>query len=130
MSSRRLGIWFTCALALLCGGHAAAQTYPARTVTVVAPYAAGGGADLIARLMAQKLADRLKQSFVVENRLGAGGVIAATSVARANPDGYTLFIGTSTQLAIQSTLHKKLAYDPGEDFAPVAMIAAVPFRSC
>jgi tripartite-type tricarboxylate transporter receptor subunit TctC len=126
MSPWRRGIWLACALAL-CGGHAEAQTYPARTVTVVAPYAAGGGADLIARLMAQKLADRLGQSFVVENRLGAGGVIAATSVARANPDGYTLFMGTSTQLAIQSTLHKKLAYNPGEDFAPVAMIAAVPF---
>ncbi|MPZ58253.1 MAG: tripartite tricarboxylate transporter substrate binding protein [Rhizobiales bacterium] len=121
------GIWLAGALVLSGGQHAVAQSYPARTVTVVAPYAAGGGADLIARLMAQKLADRLGQSFVVENRLGAGGVIAATSVAKASPDGYTLFMGTSTQLAIQSTLHKRLAYNPGEDFAPVAMIASVPF---
>jgi tripartite-type tricarboxylate transporter receptor subunit TctC len=114
-----------CALAL--APPAAAQTYPSRPVTVVAPYAAGGGADLIARLMAQKLGERLGQSFVVENRLGAGGVIAASSVAKAPPDGYTLFVGTSTQLAIQVTLHKKLPYDPATDFMPVALLASVPF---
>src|ERR1043165_2975764 len=93
-----------CLLAL--AQPAAAQTYPSRPVTIVAPYAAGGGADLIARLMAQKLTERLGQSFVVENRLGAGGVIAASSVAKATADGYTLFVGASTQLAIQVTLHK------------------------
>ena len=103
-----------CALIAFCvwalAHPAAAQTYPARPVTIVAPYAAGGGADLIARLMAQKLGERLHQSFVVENRLGAGGVIAASSVAKATPDGYTLFMGASTQLAIQVTLHKTLPY--------------------
>lgn len=104
-----------------------AQDYPARPVTLVAPYAAGGGADLVARLLAQKLGIRLGQSFVVENRLGAGGVIAANSVAKSAPDGYTLFLGTSTQLAIQVTLHKKLPYDPLTDFAPIALIARVPF---
>src|SRR5882672_2846973 len=107
--------------------HAAAQTYPSRPVTLVAPYAAGGGADLIARLLAQKLGERLGQSFTVENRLGAGGVIAATSVARATPDGYTLLMAASTQLAIQVTLHKKLPYDPATDFMPVALLASVPF---
>jgi tripartite-type tricarboxylate transporter receptor subunit TctC len=106
---------------------ARAEDYPARFVTMVSPYAAGGGADLIARVVAQKLTDRLGKSFVVENRLGAGGVIAASSVARAAPDGYTLFMGTSTQLAIQVTLHKTLSYDPAADFAPVALIASVPF---
>jgi tripartite-type tricarboxylate transporter receptor subunit TctC len=106
---------------------ASAQTYPSRPVTIVAPYAAGGGADLIARLMAQELGERLHQSLVVENRLGAGGVIAANSVAKATPDGYTLFVGTSTQLAIQVTLHKTLPYDPGTDFMPVALLASVPF---
>jgi tripartite-type tricarboxylate transporter receptor subunit TctC len=104
-----------------------AQDYPARPVTVVAPYAAGGGADLVARLLAQKLSERLRQSFVVENRLGAGGVIAANSVAKSPPDGYTLFLGTSTQLAIQVTLHKKLPYDPVTDFAPIALVGNVPF---
>src|SRR4051794_13488324 len=104
-----------------------AQDYPTRPVTVVAPYAAGGGADLVARVLAQNLGDRLRQSFVVENRLGAGGVIAASPVAKSSPDGYTLFLGTSTQLAIQVTLHKKLPYDPATDFAPIALIASVPF---
>jgi tripartite-type tricarboxylate transporter receptor subunit TctC len=106
---------------------ACADDYPGRLVAMVSPYAAGGGADLIARMVAQKLTDRLGRSFVVENRLGAGGVIAAASVARAAPDGYTLFMGTSTQLAIQVTLHKTLPYDPAADFAPVALIASVPF---
>jgi tripartite-type tricarboxylate transporter receptor subunit TctC len=116
------------AFAVLALAHpAAAETYPLRPVTIVAPYAAGGGADLIARLMAQKLGERLGQSFVVENRLGAGGVIAASSVAKATPDGYTLFMGASTQLAIQVTLHKTLPYDPAADFAPVALVASVPF---
>src|SRR3981081_2317580 len=105
----------------------AAEQYPARPVTIVAPYAAGGGADLIARLIALKLGERLGQSFLVENRLGAGGVIAANSVAKAAPDGYTLFMGASTQLAIQVTLHKKLPYDPAADFMPVALLASVPF---
>jgi tripartite-type tricarboxylate transporter receptor subunit TctC len=113
--------------ALALAQPAAAQTYPSRPVTIVAPYAAGGGADLIARLMAQKLTERLGQSFVVENRLGAGGVIAASSVAKATPDGYTLLVAASTQLAIQVTLHKKLPYDPATDFMPVALLASVPF---
>jgi tripartite-type tricarboxylate transporter receptor subunit TctC len=112
---------------LLVSSLARAQDYPARFVTMVSPYAAGGGADLLARVVAQKLADRLGKSFVVENRLGAGGVIAAASVARAAPDGYTLLMGTSTQLAIQVTLHKTLPYDPATDFAPVALVASVPF---
>jgi tripartite-type tricarboxylate transporter receptor subunit TctC len=116
------------AFAILAFAHpSTAETYPTRPVTIVAPYAAGGGADLIARLMAQKLGERLGQSFVVENRLGAGGVIAASSVAKATPDGYTLFMGASTQLAIQVTLHKTLPYDPAADFAPVALVASVPF---
>ena len=104
-----------------------AQDYPTRFVTMVSPYAAGGGADLIARVVARKLGERLGKSFIVENRLGAGGVIAAASVAKAAPDGYTLFMGTSTQLAIQVTLHKTLPYDPATDFAPVALVASVPF---
>src|SRR6202011_5825977 len=112
---------------LFAGSLAHAQDYPARFVTMVSPYAAGGGADLLARVVAQKLTDRLGKSFVVENRLGAGGVIAAAAVARAAPDGYTLLLGTSTQLAIQVTLHKTLPYDPATDFAPVALVASVPF---
>src|SRR5579872_6771265 len=105
----------------------AAPDYPARPVSVVVPYAAGGGLDLVGRLLAQKLTERDGQSFFVENRLGAGGVIAASAVAKATPDGYTLFAGSSTQLAIQVTLHKKLPYDPATDFVPIALVASVPF---
>jgi tripartite-type tricarboxylate transporter receptor subunit TctC len=126
-----IGSLARCSLATLAmaaaGQLAQAQDYPARPVTLVAPYAAGGGADLVARLLAQKLGDQFGQSFVVENRLGAGGVIAASSVAKATADGHTLFMGTSTQLAIQATLHKKLPYDPASDFAPIALVASVPF---
>ena len=125
MVVRALASLALCALAM--APPAPAQTYPTRPVTIVAPYAAGGGADLIARLMAQKLTERLGQSFVVENRLGAGGVIAASSVAKATPDGYTLLVAASTQLAIQVTLHKKLPYDPATDFMPIALLASVPF---
>jgi tripartite-type tricarboxylate transporter receptor subunit TctC len=114
-------------LSAVAGSSAHSQAYPTRPVTVVAPYAAGGGADLIARMLAQRLSDRLGQSFVVENCLGAGGVIAATSVAKSPADGYTLFLAASTQMAIQVTLHKKLPYDPATDFAPVALVASVPF---
>jgi tripartite-type tricarboxylate transporter receptor subunit TctC len=126
MTALKYGVAVALALFVL-SQHANAETYPSRPVTLVAPYAAGGGADLIARLLAQKLTERLGQSFVVENRLGAGGVIAANSVAKAAPDGYTLFMGASTQLAIQVTLHKTLPYDPATDFMPVALVASVPF---
>jgi tripartite-type tricarboxylate transporter receptor subunit TctC len=121
----RCALLVPCLLVLL--PRADAQDYPTRPVTLVAPYAAGGGADLVARLLAQKLGERLGQPFVVENRLGAGGVIAASSVAKAVPDGTTLFMGTSTQLAIQVTLRQKLPYDPAADFAPIALVAGVPF---
>ena len=104
-----------------------AANYPSRPVTVVVPYAAGGGLDLIARVLAQKLTERTGQSFFVENRLGAGGVIAANDVAKATADGYTIFAGSSTQLAIQVTLHKTLPYSPATDFMPIALVATVPF---
>jgi len=118
------------ALSLLAARGARAQgatNYPTRPVSVVVPYAAGGGLDLVARLLARKLSEHTGQSFFVENRLGAGGVIAANSVAKAPADGYTLLVGSSTQLAIQVTLHKKLPYDPAADFVPIALVASVPF---
>jgi len=106
---------------------AADENYPTRPVTVVVPYAAGGGLDVVARLLAAKLAERTGKGFIVENRLGAGGVIAANSVAKAAPDGYTILCGSSTQLAIQVTLHKALPYNPATDFMPIALVASVPF---
>src|SRR5262245_27424380 len=96
-----------------------AQDYPTRQVTLVVPYPAGGGLDLLARLIGQRLAERLGKPFVVENRAGAGTVIGANSVAKAPPDGYTIMLGTSTPFAINVTLHQNLPYDPAKDFAPI-----------
>ena len=105
----------------------AAQDYPARTTTIICPYAPGGATDILARMLARGLEERLGKSFVVENRPGAGTVLAAHMVAKAAPDGYTLLMGTSTPLAINATLHRKLPYDPAKDFVPLALIANVPF---
>ena len=114
-------------MAPICARAQDVENYPIRPVTVVVPYAVGGGLDLVARVLAQKLSERTGQSFFVENRLGAGGVIAANAVAKAIPDGYTILTGSSTQLAIQVTLHKTLPYDPATDFVPIALVASVPF---
>lgn len=108
-------------------GPAIAQDYPSRQVTIVFPFAPGGGADGVALLLAQKLSERLGRTFVVENRAGAGAVVGTAAVAKASPDGYTLLFGTSTPLAINATLFKKLPYDPAKDFAPIAHVANVPF---
>jgi tripartite-type tricarboxylate transporter receptor subunit TctC len=106
---------------------ATAQDYPTRQVTLVVPYAAGGGLDVFARQLAQRLSDRLGKPFVVENRTGAGTAIGSTYVARAAPDGHTLMLGTSTPFAINATLHKNLPYDPGKDFAPIVLTSNAPF---
>jgi tripartite-type tricarboxylate transporter receptor subunit TctC len=115
------------ALVLLQGTPAEAQDYPARPITFIVPYVAGGGTDLLARLIAKGLERRLGKPLVIENRPGAGTVIAATAAARATPDGYTLFMATSTPMAINVSMHKNLPYDPTTDLAPVGLVAQVPF---
>jgi tripartite-type tricarboxylate transporter receptor subunit TctC len=105
----------------------AAQDYPSRNVSFVVPTGAGAANDLIARVLAPKLSERLGKTFVVENRPGSGTVVGARSVLAAQPDGHTLLMATSTVLAINATLHKNLPYDPAKDFVPVALISAVPF---
>ncbi len=114
-------------LVVLAAPAVQAQDYPTRNVTFIVPTGAGAGTDLLARVLAPRLSERLGRSFVVENRPGAGTVIAAEAVAKSNPDGYTILMGTSTPLAINVTLHKKLPYDPIKDFVPLALIATVPF---
>jgi tripartite-type tricarboxylate transporter receptor subunit TctC len=106
---------------------ALAQTYPARPVTVVVPYAAGGNTDAIARTLASRLEQRMGQPFVVEQRTGAASVVGATYVSRAAPDGHTILIGTSTTMAINVSVYKNLPYDPTKDLAPIALVAGVPF---
>ena len=114
-------------LAVLAGSPVAAQHYPARAVTVMVPFAAGGGSDLLARLVAQKLEVRLGKPFIIENRPGAGTTIAAMATVRAAPDGYTLMQATSSTMAINVTMYKHLAYDPLKDLTPVALLSKSPF---
>jgi tripartite-type tricarboxylate transporter receptor subunit TctC len=96
---------------------AMAETYPARPVTIITPFAAGSQTDAAARLLSQQLQEALGQPFVIENKAGAGGLIAANAVARAKPDGYTLLLTTnSTHSAI--ALFKSVPYDPIKDFSP------------
>ena len=101
---------------------AAAQDYPTRPITLVVPYAAGGGNDVMARIVAEKMSRTLGQQVVVENRPGAGGSVATRQVARAAPDGYTLVIGGTGTLAVNPTLYPNVGYDPRKDFAPVGLI--------
>jgi len=116
------------ALGVLAAGlPAQAQDYPARPVTFVVPFAPGGVTTLFARLLSQKLEQQLGKPFVVENRPGGGGVTAATQVAHAPPDGYTIMMASSTVLAINVTLRKNLPYDPRKDLTPIALLARVPF---
>ena len=109
------------------GTCANAQTYPARPVTFVVPFAPGGGTEFLARLLGQRLEQRLGKPFVIENRPGGGGITGALSVARAAPDGYTILMAPSPVMAINAALHKKLPYDPAVDFVPVALVVATPY---
>ena len=117
------------ALAVLAIQPAAAQPsdYPNRAVSFIVPFAAGGVTSLFARVLGSKLEQRLGKPFVVENRPGGGGVLAASAVARATPDGYTIMMASSTVLAINVTVRKNLPYDPRKELAPIALLARVPF---
>ena len=109
---------------------AAAQDYPSRPITLIAPYAAGGGNDVMARAAAERMSKMLGQQIVVENRGGAGGSIATRQVAKADPDGYTLGLGGTGTLAIDPTLYGNVGYDPRKDFAPVGLIATSALVVC
>jgi tripartite-type tricarboxylate transporter receptor subunit TctC len=99
------------------------QDYPTRSITLVVPYAAGGGNDAMARIVADRMSKSLGQQIVIENRGGAGGTIATRAVAKAAPDGYTLVIGGTGTFAVNPTLYTNVGYDPRKDFAPVGLIA-------
>jgi tripartite-type tricarboxylate transporter receptor subunit TctC len=109
------------------GACAGAQTYPTRPVTFVVPFAPGGGTEFLARLLGQRLEQRLGKPFVIENRPGGGGVTGAVSVARSAPDGYTLLMAPAPVMAINVSLHKKLPYDPATDFVPLALVVSSPY---
>jgi tripartite-type tricarboxylate transporter receptor subunit TctC len=112
--------------ALFVAGLAHGQEWPQRPVRIIGPYAAGGNADVLARLTAQRLSDAFGQQFVVENRVGGNGIIAAEAVAHAPADGYTFLWGVLPPLAIQPAL-SKVPYDSLKDFAPISAVATNPF---
>ncbi len=112
---------------VLAATPAGAQPYPSKPITIVVPFAAGSGTDSITRIVAQYLQTALGQSVVVENRVGASGVIAATYVARAAPDGYTLLMATNSTHSANPHLFRSLSYDPVKDFAPVARLGSYVF---
>ena len=106
--------------------RARADDWPSRPVTIISPYPAGGGSDIIARTVAKELGTALGQSFVVENRSGSAGNIGAVAVANARPDGYTMMIGGSSPIAANKLIYRKLSYDPERDFTPLSLVAAAP----
>jgi tripartite-type tricarboxylate transporter receptor subunit TctC len=111
---------------LFVSGSAWGEDWPARPVRLIVPYPAGGGTDIIARVLGQKLGDTLAQTFIVENKSGASGMIGAQAVAKGNPDGYTFLIATSAEIALDQHLFTEMAYDPLTDLTPVTLLAWTP----
>lgn len=114
------------AMALSVVGHAQADTYPSKPIQMIVPQAPGGTNDIVARLVAADLSQRLGQQVVVENRPGAGGNIGTQTAARSAPDGYTLLMTISSTQAINPSLYRSIPFDPIKDFEPIAPVATVP----
>jgi tripartite-type tricarboxylate transporter receptor subunit TctC len=110
-----------------CMGASRADEYPSRPVRLIVPYAPGGGADTVARIVARRVSDSIGQTVVIENRGGAGAIIGTEMVAKAEPDGYTLLLGQSGPISINPAVYKDLRYDPIKDFAPITMTTAYPY---
>jgi len=104
-----------------------AQTYPTKPIRLVVPFSPGGGTDLVARTIAQRVTESIGQTVIVDNRAGAGGMIGADMVAKAPPDGYTLLMGTPGPLTINPNLESKMPYDTLRDFAPISLATISPF---
>ena len=123
---RTIGLAIIAALAAVSANYPVnAQEYPDRNVSFLVPFAPGGGTDVLARMLAQKLSDKLGKPFVPDNRPGAGTVIAAVAAANAAPDGYTIMMGTSSTLSINPALYKSLPYNP-DKLVPASIVANVP----
>ena len=115
------------AVCALCAGPLSAQTFPQRPVRIVVAFPAGGGTDIVARLLAPRLTEQWNQQVIVENRAGASGVIGTEAAARAAPDGHTLFMGTMGNLTVNQHLFEKMPVDPQRDLAPLSQVVAVNF---
>ncbi|HEX4556183.1 MAG TPA: tripartite tricarboxylate transporter substrate binding protein [Xanthobacteraceae bacterium] len=111
---------------LLASTAAWADDWPTRPVRLIVPYPPGGGADLVARVLSQKLGDALGQTFIVENKAGASGMVGAQTVAKGSPDGYTFLVATSAEVALNQNLFTDIAYDPLTDLMPVTLLAWTP----
>jgi tripartite-type tricarboxylate transporter receptor subunit TctC len=114
-----------CAASLLLAASAIAQSFPTKPVTIVVPFAAGGGGDMITRAVSARMAEQMKQSFLVENRVGAGGTIGMAHVAKSRADGYTLLQG-GDHVTLGKALHRNLGFDPMKDLVPVAGVSVGP----
>jgi tripartite-type tricarboxylate transporter receptor subunit TctC len=123
-------IWkcFAFVLALIASMTATrADDYPSRPIHLIVPYAPGGGADSVARIVAKRVSETIGQTIVIENRGGAGSIIGTELVQKADPDGYTLLLGQSGPISINPAVYKNLRYDPVKDFAPITMTTAYPY---
>lgn len=107
--------------------NAFAQTYPNKPVRLMVPFPPGGSVDIVSRIVAQKLSERLGQQVVIENRGGGGGVVGTAVVAKAAPDGYTLVMGSNSTHVVAPLVYRKLDYDPVKDFAPISLVASTPY---
>lgn len=107
-------------------GAAAEPAYPIKPIRIIVPFAAGGSTDILIRTVGQKLTDQLKQTLVIDNRGGAGGIIGAELAAKSPADGYTIMVTTSGVIVVNPSLYRKLTYDPVKDFAPISIIASLP----
>ncbi|MBP1875107.1 tripartite-type tricarboxylate transporter receptor subunit TctC [Ensifer adhaerens] len=121
-----LALGFTALTVFGTGTQASAQGFPDRAVTLVVPFAAGGSTDVVARIVAQKMSEDLGQQVIVQNVAGAGGNLGADNVARADPDGYTILMGTVATHALNPLILKTKPYDPEKDFAPISLLVIVP----
>lgn len=114
------------ALMLCCATPAFAAPFPDHPLRIVVPFSAGGGVDVIARILGQKLSEDLGQQTVIDNRTGAGGNIGGDAVAKAAPDGYTMLLATTGLLTVNPTIYRNMTFSPAADLAPVALVATVP----
>lgn len=131
IDARDFATWTAAALvAVALSNPAQAQSYPTKPVTIIVPLAAGSGVDLMARFYGERLAKSLGKPVVIENRPGAATMIGTNYVATSAPDGYTLLVATSSAMAINPALYKKIAYDPNRDFVPINFYLKSPFVLC
>jgi tripartite-type tricarboxylate transporter receptor subunit TctC len=124
----KLAMAAACLIAAVVGAPApaAAQSWPSRAVTIVVPFPPGGGVDVIARIVAERLSVNMKATFVVENRSGGGGTVGTRAVTKAAPDGYTLMLAHTGTISINPSLYANAGYDPRKDFTAIGMIASMP----